>query len=204
MSLVSPWQAARIYILPIGRVMRMDATSSLARAAQGIARMRTVKALGAKNAETARFGLALTAEDAELVADSMVADLKDQKRVELAGGIAPKIVDAFCDSPYLIQETYAEVLCDLQSAFYLYKGEAEEAMDDDELLALMRECFDEICNGDVEYLAGTCLERFARAIRAGYDGFHETGGERAYWRFDEETRWDADLYLEALRGMDQL
>lgn len=77
----------------------MDTASSLARASQGIARMRTAKALVAKNAETARFGLALTAEDAELVADSMVTDLKEQKRVELAGGIAPKIVDAFCDSP---------------------------------------------------------------------------------------------------------
>jgi len=182
----------------------MDTTSSLAKASQGIARTRTVKALVAKNSQTARFGLALTAEDAELVADSMVADLREQKRVELAGGIAPKIVDVFCDSPHLMQETYAETLCDLQSAFYLYKGEAEEAMNDDELLALMRECFDEICNGDVDYLAGTCLERFARAVRGGYEGFHETGGERAYRRFDEETRWDADLYLEALRGMDQL
>jgi len=182
----------------------MDTTSSLAKASQGIARTRTVKALVAKNSQTARFGLALTAEDAELVADSMVADLREQKRVELAGGIAPKIVDVFCDSPHLMQETYAETLCDLQSAFYLYKGEAEEAMSDDELLALMRECFDEICNGDVEYLAGTCLERFSRVVRGGYDGFRETGGEHVYWMFDEETRWDADLYLEALRGMDQL
>jgi len=177
---------------------------ALARASQGLARSRAVKALLARNAETARFGLALSAEDVEMVADSMVADLREQERVELAGGIAPRIVDAFCDSPYLMQESYAETLCELQSAFYLYKDEAEEALSDDELLALMRECFDEICNGDVEYLAGTCLERFARAVRQGYDGFHETGGEHAYWRFDEETRWDAELYLEALRGMDML
>lgn len=182
----------------------MDVSQSLARISRELVRSEVSKALLAKNAETARFGLALSAEGAALVADSMVVDLREQRRVELAGGIAPRVIDAFCDSPYLMQEEYAETLCELQSAFYLYKGEADEALSDDELLALMRECFDGICEGDVEYLAGTCLERFTRVVRQGYDGFHETGGEHAYWRFDEETRWDVELYLEALRGLDQL
>lgn len=163
-----------------------------------------VERLLAKNSETKRFGLTLSEEDALMVAASLVDDLREQERVELAGGITPKLIEAFCDSPYLMQQTYAETLCELQSAFYLYKGECEDLMSDDELIAIMRECFDDICNGDVGYLSGTCLERFARAVRGGFDGFHETGGSRVYWMFDEEVRRDYDLYLEALRDKDML
>ena len=39
---------------------------------------------------------------------------------------------------------------------------------DDELLHLMKEQFDQICFGDLEYLEGTCLYHFSQAIRAGY------------------------------------
>ncbi len=177
---------------------------SLTTISSGITRNRARRELLARNEETARFGLALSEEDVLMVADSLVCDLREQERSELAGGIAPKLVDAFCDSPYLMQETYAETLCELQSAFYLYKEESEDLMSDGELIAMMRECFDEVCNGDVEYLAGTCLERFARAVRGGFDGFHETGGSRVYWMFDEEVRWDYELYLEALRDEDML
>lgn len=163
-----------------------------------------MKSLLSKNEETARFGLVLTEDDAIMVADSLIEDLREQERVELAGGIAPKIIDTFCDSPYLMQDSYADTLCELQSAFYQYKGESDDLMSDDELLTLMRECFDEICNGDTDYLTGTCLERFAQAVRCGFDGYHATGGSRVYWMFDEETRWDYELYLETLRNLDML
>ena len=69
---------------------------------------------------------------------------------------------------------------------------------DDELLHFMKEQFETICYGDLEYLEGTCLMNFATAIRAGYEGFKDSDGYREYSQFDEVKRWDYDLYLETL------
>ena len=58
---------------------------------------------------------------------------------------------------------------------------------DDELLHFMKEQFDNVCFGDLEYLEGTCLSIFAQAIRAGYRGFQKTEGRQEYEQFDKVT-----------------
>ena len=89
----------------------------------------------------------------------------------------------------------------LEEIFYLYKNEMQDELTDDELLHLMREQFDELCFGDLDYLEGTCLEKFAEAVRAGYRGFRGTDGRREAGRFDDTARWDYELYLETLREL---
>ena len=72
---------------------------------------------------------------------------------------------------------------------------------DDELLHLMKEQFEMLCFGDLDYLEGTCLENFAEAVRAGYDGYRDSEGYGEYARFDPVQRWDYDLYLETLKEL---
>ena len=72
---------------------------------------------------------------------------------------------------------------------------------DDELLHFMREQFEEICFGDLDYLESTCLANFAQAVRAGYSGYKATAGHGEASAFDEVKRWDYDLYLETLRDL---
>ena len=72
---------------------------------------------------------------------------------------------------------------------------------DDELLHFMKEQYEEICFGDLDYLESTCLSNFAQAIRAGYSGFRVSDGRNEYGQFDEVTRWDHELYMEALREL---
>lgn len=43
---------------------------------------------------------------------------------------------------------------------------------DDELVHFMKEQFEEVCDGDLDYPEGACLDIFARVIRA------EPNGER--------------------------
>lgn len=74
-------------------------------------------------------------------------------------------------------------------------------MTDDELITFMKEQFESICSGDLDYLEGTCLDIFAQAIRAGYRGYEGSGGRGEYAQFDEVKRWDRELYLEALREL---
>lgn len=145
------------------------------------------------------YGLVLTKEDAEIILQERSRALREQKRVEFGEGILPKLIYEFCDSPYLDQEHYVDILIRLQDIFYQYKNEMMDEITDDELLHFMKEQFDEVCFGDLDYLEGTCLSNFAQAIRAGYGGYRATDGRGEYGQFDEVKRWDYELYLETLR-----
>jgi hypothetical protein len=69
---------------------------------------------------------------------------------------------------------------------------------DDELLHLMKEQYELICFGDLDYLESTCLSDFAHAIRAGYGGYKENDGYGEYSKFDSQERWSYELYLATL------
>lgn len=153
------------------------------------------------NQATAQFGLSLTAQDAELILEEQKNALKEQKRVEFGQGIVPKIIYEFCDSDYIDQNNYVDTIVRLQEIFYLYKNEMQDEITDDELLHLMKEQFEKICFGDLDYLEGTCLSNFAQAIRAGYEGYKATDGYGEYSKFDEVKRWDYELYYQALSAL---
>ena len=125
------------------------------------------------NKKTEQFGLELSQENAKLLVEARGEELKRQKRVEFGEGILPKIIFAFCDSSYITEDSYVETLCRLQEIFYLFKNESMDLLTDDELLDFMREQFEQTCFGDLDYLESTCLESFAREVRADY---------RTYWR----------------------
>ena len=72
---------------------------------------------------------------------------------------------------------------------------------DEELLHFMREQFDTVCYGDLDYLEETCLEVFAQAVRAGYQGHRLGGGTGVFGQFDLVTRWDRQLYLDTLQEL---
>ena len=121
--------------------------------------------------------------------------------MEFGQGILPKIIDTFCDSAYITQDSYCDTLIRLQEIFFLYKNEMLDEITDDELLEFMREQFDGVCCGDLDYLEGTCLDLFAQAIRAGYSGYEATGGRGEFEKFDLVKRWDKELYLAALMDL---
>lgn len=132
------------------------------------------------NQYTGKFGLTLSQKDAQLILENRKMTLREQKRVEFGEGIVPKIIYEFCDSDYIHQSNYADTIIRLQEIFYLYKNEMNDEITDDELIHLMKEQFENVCFGDLDYLENTCLSDFARAIRAGYDGFRGTDGYERY------------------------
>lgn len=167
------------------------------------------------NEKSQKYGLILSDEEARTLMMARKDSLKECQRVEFGSGILPEIIRAFCDSPYLNQADYGEVLAKLQDIFYLYKNESENALTEEltdlELIDFMRTQFDTICFGDLDYLSGTCLERFTRAIRSGYQSesrhkardeytLKESGNE--YHKLSEETRWDFELYKTKLEDLE--
>lgn len=153
------------------------------------------------NQATEKFGLILSEEDAKLILEERKASLQMQKRVEFGEGIVPKIIYEFCDSDYIDQSNYVSTIVRLQEIFYLFKNEMQNEITDDELLHLMKEQFELLCFGDLDYLESTCLANFAQAVRAGYRGCQGTDGYGEYAKFDEVQRWDYELYLQALQNL---
>ncbi len=123
------------------------------------------------NQYTEKFGLRLTKEEAELLVKERVESLLIQERVEFGGGILPSIIFAFCDSPFIYQENYVDTMGRLQDIFYLYKNESLDEVTDDELLEFMKEQFDGVCQGSLDYLEDTSLEDYARMVRGKCSGF---------------------------------
>lgn len=155
------------------------------------------------NEKTRAFGLTLSEEQAKELLVSRKNSLADTQRVEFGGSILPKLIHAFCDSQFIEQDNYLMVLTELQEIFYTYKNESMDDLTDDELLDFMRRQFDEVCFGDLDYLKGTCLERFTRAIRSGYrssyqkrlrDEYSLRKEDNEYTKFSEEATWDYELY----------
>ena len=129
------------------------------------------------NEYTTQFGLTLSEEDAALLLTERTEILKKQERVEFGEGILPKLIFAFCDSPYIYQDNYVETIGRLQEIFYLYKNETLDEITDDELIEFMKEQFDGSCQGSLDYMEDTYLEAFARRSRFGISSHRGEGDE---------------------------
>ena len=135
------------------------------------------KAVLACNEESEHFGLTLSGEDALAVMESRNESLKKHQRVEIGPCVIKKIIHLFCDSQYIWQDNYVKTIKRLQDIFFLYKNESDDLVSDDELLT------------------------FCTAVRAGYRGYRKSGGHSEYSLFDEEPRWDKELYMKVLREL---
>lgn len=119
------------------------------------------------NEVTIKYGVTLSDTQIENLINKRFESLKNTGRVEFGDGVLKELIEAFCDSPYIIQETYEETLEELQEIFYFFKGEAMEQIADDELIEFMKKCFNGECQGSIEYLSGTNLEELCRNTRYG-------------------------------------
>ena len=123
------------------------------------------------NAYSRKFGLVLSETEITDLVTSRAEALRASGRIEFGGGILPKLIEAFCDSPYIEQENYADTLAELQEAFYYFKTEAMDYFSDEELIEYMVKVFNGRAQGSAEYLSGTSLEALARYARTGFDPF---------------------------------
>lgn len=130
-----------------------------------------IKTITNCNQYTEKFGIRLSEQEALELVTCRKHSLKEQERVEFGEGILPKLIFAFCDSPYIYQDNYVDTIAMLQDIFYLYKNEALDELTDDELIEYMKQSFEGVCQGSLEYLEDTCLEKFARMIRNNSYGF---------------------------------
>ncbi len=133
-----------------------------------LAKLRTMDELRSCNEITLRYGLSLSEQQIQNLAERHVAALRDTGRIEFGTGILKKLIMQFCDSPFLYQSNYEENLLELQDAFYYFKNESLDRIPDDELLEFMKQVFDGKAQGSLEYLCNISLEELCRNTRYGY------------------------------------
>lgn len=153
------------------------------------------------NCRTEAFGLTLSEADAELILEERGRALKEQRRVEFGTGIAEKLIYEFCDSDFIDQSNYVETILRLQEIFYLYKNEMQDELTDDELLHVMKEQFENLCLGDLDFLEETGLSDYAGKVRQGYRQYQYGDGRGEYAKFDEGRKRYDELYLDALEDL---
>ncbi|HPF44247.1 MAG TPA: DUF6323 family protein [Syntrophomonadaceae bacterium] len=132
-------------------------------------KQQTISELRECNQFTKEYGLSLTEQQIIDVTERRFAALRDTGRIEFGQGILTRLLKAFCNSPYIMQDDYEETILVLQDCFYYFKNESEDRISDDELIEFMKNRFDGICQGSLEYLAGTSLEELCRNTRYGYE-----------------------------------
>lgn len=120
--------------------------------------------LRACNAVTARYGLKLSEMSIAALAQRRANALRETGRVEFGESAVPKLIEAFCDSPYLLQEDYEQAIGELTETFYSLKNDAFDRIADDELIEKMRACYDAY-EGCLDAVTGLTLASVLRGRR---------------------------------------
>lgn len=134
-----------------------------------IIQKQAVKEIIQCNNLTSKYGLSLTKQQAIELVEIRNQVLHANGRIEFSGGVINKIIQEFCDSPYITKDNYIETIQELIEIFYYYKNETEELVSDDDLINFMGNAFNHKCRGSLELLSGRELDKLANNIRYGKD-----------------------------------
>ncbi len=122
------------------------------------------------DAKSHAYGLSLSEDEITELIHLRTEALKASGRVEFGGGILPKLIRAFCSSPYIDQYSYAATLGELQEAFYFFKNESEDRFSDDDLIEFMLTVFNSTAAGSTDLLCSISLDDLCRWARNAGDG----------------------------------
>lgn len=130
------------------------------------------------NEVTKEYGLKLNENDIKEIVKTRNIALERSGRIEFNGQIINKIIESFCDSPYISQYNYSETINELVEIFYNYKNETLDYIGDDELIEIMKEFFDDYCQGSLELLEGKVLYKISDNIRNGVRDYTNINSEK--------------------------
>jgi hypothetical protein len=130
----------------------MDMEDSFSLSLRKTQALATADALRECNALSERYGLSLSELQIAALVDAQAESLRNSGRVAPGGGVLPKLIYAFCDSPYIGREEYCDTIASLQELFYAFKNELADALSDDELIEAMEHMFNGKAQGSLEYL----------------------------------------------------
>ncbi|WP_101911163.1 DUF6323 family protein [Marasmitruncus massiliensis] len=131
----------------------MSNLTSLLRGENNLPSRRSMDSLLQTNEISSQYGLTLTQQDVVKLVQIRNEALRGYGRLEFGAGVLNRLALAFCDSPYVSSDTYADILAELTELFYQTKSESLERMPDDLVIDRMKEAFNGACEGSLKSLA---------------------------------------------------
>lgn len=108
-----------------------------------------------------RYGMKLTRKQFEALGQARQQALEATGRLDF-GGVADRLVYAFCDSAFADSEGFASLLMQVQELFYTFKNETLDVLTDEELISVMEQLFNGEAQGSLEYLSEVPPQRLVR------------------------------------------
>ncbi|MGX8701267.1 DUF6323 family protein [Caproiciproducens sp.] len=142
------------------------------------------------NEKTEPLGLTLSPTDVSALIQSRAEALSANGRIEIGSATIGRLVEAFCGSAYLSQQNYSPVLHELIELFYYYKNETLDLISDSELIAFMKDAFENRCGGSLDLLANRELQKLAENLRFGRADYTNMNPEPD--ELDEDEKEDLD------------
>lgn len=93
------------------------------------------------NALSERYGVTLNAAQMETLARAQQEALRHTGRISFGEGPLRALVYAFCDSPFIQPEAWADTLRELIGLFYALKADLGDALSDEEVVHGMAALF---------------------------------------------------------------
>lgn len=117
------------------------------------------------NEDIKNYGLSLTKDEALSIIEKRNESLEDNGRIEFNNVLVKKLIIEFANSSYITKDNFAETIYDLIDIFYFYKNETYDKIPDDNLITIMRDSFDNECEGSLELLQCKTLDTISQAIK---------------------------------------
>lgn len=121
------------------------------------------------NKFTKKMGLVLTPNEALKLAEANALALKSNGRIQFGDSTVREIIKEFYTSPYITKDNYLETINYLVEIFYFYKNETLDLIGDEDLIKYMKNSFDGVCQGSLDFLAGNELNILAISLRSGIE-----------------------------------
>lgn len=109
-----------------------------------------------------RYGMKLTRRQFEALGQARHQTLEATGRLDFGGGVADRLVYAFCDSPFSDSNGFASLLMEMQELFYTFRNETLDVLTDEELISVMEQLFNGEAQGSLEYLSEVPSQRLVR------------------------------------------
>lgn len=133
------------------------------------------------NTVTEEYGLTLSKADCMDIAEFRFDALIESERIEIGTGAVGRIIKEFCDSGYVDQRNFRQIIEDLLECFYTIKNETEDKATDDQVMEFLHYLFENVIGGDTSKLYDSEeLDIFVSKVR---------GDNR---RYDDEPDDDTD------------
>ncbi|MEG0295949.1 MAG: DUF6323 family protein [Clostridium sp.] len=130
------------------------------------------------NKKTIEYGLKLNESEAKTLMSTRKEALVNNGRIEFSGEVIRKIIEVFCDSPYISQYNYVDTIDELIDIFYFYKNETLDFVGDDEMIEMMKNFFDGSCQGSLELLQNREMYKVERNIKNGIHDYLNIGEDK--------------------------